>query len=83
MLDKVYAIIREKILEQVELVDKKFNKEEAKALFVVEDMDMTDKLIATVCKENNYIVFTHDGDFIHTDADVLTANGVILQCQRE
>jgi predicted nuclease of predicted toxin-antitoxin system len=45
-------------------------------------MDLPDKVIAAICKENDYIVFTHDGDFVHTDVDVLTANGVILQQKR-
>jgi predicted nuclease of predicted toxin-antitoxin system len=82
MLEEVYEVIREIILEQVELVDKDFTKEEDKALFVVQKMDLPDKVIAAICKENDYIVFTHDGDFVHTDVDVLTANGVILQQKR-
>jgi hypothetical protein len=82
MLDDVYKTVRNKILEHVELVDKKFNKAQAKALFVVNNMDVTDKIVATVCKDNNYIVFTHDADFKHTDVDVLTANGKILKTKR-
>jgi hypothetical protein len=82
MLEEVYKVIRNKILEHVELIDKHFTKAEAKLLFVVQDMDLPDKVIASICKENSYIVFTHDGDFVHTDVDILTANGVILQQQR-
>jgi predicted nucleic acid-binding protein len=82
MLEEVYKVIRNKILEHVELIDKHFTKAQAKALFVVQDMDLPDKVIAAICKENDYIVFTHDGDFVHTDVDILTANGVILQQQR-
>jgi hypothetical protein len=80
MLDKIHEKIRERILEHVEFVDKRFTKAEAKALFTtVQDMDLPDKVIASICRENSYIVFTHDGDFVHTDVDILTANGVILQ----
>jgi hypothetical protein len=82
MLDEVYKTVRNKILEHVELVDKKFTKAQAKALFVVNNMDITDKIVATLCKDNNYIVFTHDADFKHTDVDVLTANGKILKTKR-
>lgn len=82
MLEEVYKVIRNKILEHVELIDKHFTKAEAKLLFVVQDMDLPDKVIASICKENSYIVFTHDGDFVHTDVDILTANGVILQQKR-
>jgi predicted nucleic acid-binding protein len=63
MLERIYKVVRNKILEHVELVDKKFTKAQAKALFVVNNMDLPDKVIATVCKENSYIVFTHDSDF--------------------
>jgi predicted nucleic acid-binding protein len=83
MLDRIHEKIKERILEHVELVDKKFSKAEAKLLFTTtQDMDLADKVIAAICKENNYIAFTHDGDFIHTDADILTANGKILQQKR-
>jgi predicted nucleic acid-binding protein len=83
MLDKIHQKIRERILEHVELVDKKFSKDEAKALFTTAlDMDLNDKVIAHICKEHHYIAFTHDGDFRYTDVDILTANGAILLHKR-
>jgi predicted nucleic acid-binding protein len=64
-------------------VDKKFSKDEAKALFTTAlDMDLNDKVIAHICREHHYIAFTHDGDFRYTDVDILTANGAILLHQR-
>lgn len=47
MLDTIHEKIKERILEHVELVDKKFTKAEAKALFTTtQDMDLADKVIA-------------------------------------
>jgi predicted nucleic acid-binding protein len=82
MMKKINDIIKGQILKQVEIVEKHFNNTEAETLFVEDQLDLTDRIIAAIAKERNYIVFTHDGDFVHTDVDVLTANGKILHTKR-
>jgi predicted nuclease of predicted toxin-antitoxin system len=78
-MDAICDIINNQILEQVELVDKNFDKVEAKQIFKSSKMDFPDKIIEAICKKYNYVVFTHDGDFKHSIVDVLTANGKILK----
>jgi predicted nucleic acid-binding protein len=82
IMDDICDIINNQILEQVELVDKNFDKVEAKSIFKSSKMDFPDKIIEAICKEYNYVVFTHDGDFKHSIVDVVTANGKILKKKR-
>jgi predicted nucleic acid-binding protein len=82
MMNRINTIIKGQILKQVEIVEKHFNNTEAETLFVEDQLDLTDRIIAAIAKERKYIVFTHDGDFINTDVDVLTANGKILHTKR-
>jgi predicted nucleic acid-binding protein len=82
MMKKINDIIKGQILKQVEIVEKHFNNAEAETLFVEDQLDLTDRIIVAIAKERKYIVFTHDGDFINTDVDILTANGKILHTQR-
>jgi hypothetical protein len=69
----------DEILPCVTTVEKHFTTAEISALLTLQKLDFTDKVITVIAKENNYVVFTHDGDFRYTDVDVLTANGKILR----
>jgi predicted nucleic acid-binding protein len=83
MREEINKVVKEKILKQVEIVGEKlFTNTEAEALFVADQMDLPDKMIAAVAKERGYIVFTHDGDFRYSDVDLLTVNKKILRMQR-
>jgi rRNA-processing protein FCF1 len=83
MMDNVNKTVKTKLLKQINVVgDKQFNNSDAENFFVAGKIDYPDKLIAALAKEQNYIVFTHDGDFINTDVDLLTANGKILRAKR-
>jgi hypothetical protein len=81
-MDDINKIIKQQILKQVELVDKKFTNTEAESLFVTNPMDLPDRIIATIAKEQGYVVFTHDSDFAHSDVDILTDNWKILKAKR-
>jgi predicted nuclease of predicted toxin-antitoxin system len=83
MRDNINKTVKTKLLKQIKVVgEKQFNNLDAENFFVAGKIDYPDKLIAELAKEQNYIVFTHDGDFINTDVDVLTANGKILRAKR-
>jgi predicted nuclease of predicted toxin-antitoxin system len=82
MKEVIDNIVKNKILKEIELVEKQFTNAEAAALFVAGKMDLTDRIIAAIACERGYIVFTHDGDFVHSDADILTENGKILKAKR-
>jgi hypothetical protein len=82
MKEVIDNTVKNKILKQVDIVEKQFTNAEVAALFVAGKMDLTDRIIATIACERGYIVFTHDGDFMHSEADVLTDNGKILKANR-
>lgn len=82
MKDLIDETVKNKILKEIDLVEKQFTNIEAAALFVAGKMDLTDRIIAAIACERGYIVFTHDGDFVHSDADILTENGKILKAKR-
>jgi hypothetical protein len=83
MMDDINKIIKQQILKQVELVDKKFTNTEAESLFITNPMDLPDRIIAAIAKEQGYVVFTHDSDFAHSDVDILTDNWKILKAKRD
>jgi predicted nucleic acid-binding protein len=82
MKEIIDNIVKNRVLKEIELVEKQFTNAEAAALFVAGKMDLTDRIIAAIACERGYIVFTHDGDFMHSAADVLTENGKILKAKR-
>jgi predicted nuclease of predicted toxin-antitoxin system len=82
MKEVIDNIVKNRVLKEIDLVEKQFTNTEAAALFVAGKMDLTDRIIAAIACERGYIVFTHDGDFVHSDADVLTENGKILKAKR-
>jgi hypothetical protein len=75
----ICEVVNNEILPCVTTVEKHFTTAEISALLTLQKLDFTDKVITVIAKENNYVVFTHDGDFRYTDVDVLTANGKILR----
>lgn len=78
VLDDIYTIVKDDILTRFEVVDKEFNKEEIERFLVVEDIDINDKAILEVCKENNMILLTNDSDFKNSKIDLLTCNNKLL-----
>ncbi len=77
-LADIYTIVKDDILTRFEVVDKEFNKEEIERFLVVEDIDINDKAILEVCKENNMILLTNDSDFKNSNIDLLTCNNKLL-----
>lgn len=73
-LEDIYTIIKDDILNRFKIIDKGFNKEEIEKFLIVEDIDIIDNAIVNVCKENDMILLTHDGDFKNTNINILSNN---------
>lgn len=83
IMNDIDDFVKNFVLEDIHVVgEKQFDDSDAFVLLVAEKIDLADKIIAATAKAHNYIVFTHDGDFLYADADVLTANGKIFHRQR-
>jgi predicted nucleic acid-binding protein len=76
---EIYTITKEKILNQLEYLDKSYSKEEIINILKNEKGDFNDQLIVRFCEENSLLFLTNDGDFINTDLNILTANPVLLK----
>lgn len=74
----IYQIIIDNILTRFEVLDKTFSMQDLSNLLVVDSLDFGDKIIESVCKENNLILFTNDKDFSESDIDILSANNRLL-----
>jgi predicted nucleic acid-binding protein len=77
-LDDIYTIVKNDILNSFEIMDKAFNKEEIENLLEMEDADINDLAIESICKENNMILLTNDSDFKHADIDLLSCNNKLF-----
>jgi len=78
-LADIYLIIKENILQIFTIQGKAFSKAEIEAFLQVEPLDIVDKAIIPICKENNCILLTNDKDFLFSDIDILSANPAILR----
>lgn len=78
-LSDIHLIVKSNILSQFNIIEKAFSKREIEQLLVVDDLDFVDKSTLTICKENAFVLLTHDGDFKNADIDILTGNTVIHQ----
>lgn len=77
-LDDIYTIVKNDILNSFEIMDKAFNKEEIENLLEMEDADINDLAIESICKENNMILLTNDSDFKYADIDLLSCNNKLF-----
>ncbi len=81
-LKDIYTIISSEILENFELIEKKYSKQFLKPLLVVDKLDFGDKIIVKICDENDYILLTNDKDFKDSNIDILTSNKKIFNNQQ-
>lgn len=77
-MSDIYTIIEDNVLKVFSVVGKAFIKSEIESMLVVETIDINDKAIAMLCRENNFILTTNDADFNCADLELLSANTKIL-----
>lgn len=77
--DDISVIIKDLILEQFSVIDDSFSKGDIIDLLDDNSLDFSDKAILKTCKDNNYILVTHDADYSNSDIDILSCNRKIIQ----
>ena len=77
-LSDIYLIIKNDILTTFKITGKVLNESEIDGFLVVDILDVNDKFIVELCKENSFVLLTNDKDFKNCDIDVLTGNPAIL-----
>lgn len=78
-LADIYLIVKENILQTFSVRGKAFSKEEIESFLQVESLDLMDKAIIPICKENDCILLTHDRDFLSADIDIISSNPVLFR----
>lgn len=77
-IQSIYDMVNNKILKNFKLIGKGFTVSDVKSMLCVNGLDFNDKVIELICRENNLVLLTNDGDFIDADIDVLSANNKLI-----
>lgn len=70
----IYDMVNNKIMKNFKLIGKSFTVPDVKSMLCIDGLDFNDKVIELICRENNFVLLTNDGDFINADLDILSAN---------
>ncbi|MDD4205105.1 MAG: PIN domain-containing protein [Candidatus Delongbacteria bacterium] len=73
-VDDVYSLLKNTVLKHFEIAGKSFTKQEIIDLLIVDHLDFSDKIFLKICRENGFVLLTHDYDFRDAEIDILTAN---------
>lgn len=77
-IDEICGIVKNIILNNFLIIGKIFSKEEIVQFLNFDGLDINDKAIISICKENGFVLLTHDSDFCDADIDILSANRKLL-----
>ena len=73
-LSDIYTILSSDILEDFEVVEKSYSKDNINSMLIVDNLDFTDKAIEKICIENGCILLTNDKDFKDSTIEILSCN---------
>ncbi|PTN08659.1 PIN domain-containing protein [Mangrovibacterium marinum] len=77
-LADIYLIVETSILSCFTVVGKMFTEADILSFLKVEQLDIMDKAILSICQENSFVLCTNDRDYKSSDIDILTSNPAIL-----
>jgi predicted nucleic acid-binding protein len=77
-IEAIYSLLKGTVLKHFKLVGKNFTKEDIVNLLIFDNLDFSDKILLEICKENKFVLLTHDFDFRNADIDILTANNRLV-----
>ncbi len=77
-LADIYLIVKDSILTTFSIVDHPFSSNDIQEFLIPEALDFIDKAILKICRENNFILCTNDGDYRNSKVDILSSNPAIF-----
>jgi len=83
VVDEVYQIIKKNIVNNFSITAKAYTKPDIENFLQVDFLDFSDKGIAAICKEHNFVLLTNDKDFANSDLDILTSNPGLLKTHHQ
>jgi predicted nucleic acid-binding protein len=75
----IYSILNKKILPLFRVLGKAYTKSDIEGFLSADNLDFSDKLIVSLCKDNNCILMTNDRDYATSDIDILSSNPVLVR----
>lgn len=73
-LKDIYVILNADILDEFEVIEKSYSKDDLKIMCSVDELDFSDKAIIKICEDNQFILFTNDTDFKNSSIDIISCH---------
>jgi predicted nucleic acid-binding protein len=73
-LEDIYLTVTDDILNEFEVVEKSYSKNDLIFMCTVDSLDFSDKAIVKICKDNQFILLTNDTDFKNANIDILSCH---------
>ncbi len=73
-LRDIYIIVNDEILDEFEVIEKSYSKDDLKMMCCVDELDFSDKAIIKICEDNQFILLTNDTDFKNSDIDIISCH---------
>jgi predicted nucleic acid-binding protein len=73
-LADIYLSVKDEILNEFEVVEKSYSKDDLTLMCSVDNLDFSDKAIEMICHENNFVLLTNDTDFQDSGIDILSCH---------
>ena len=73
-LADIYLTVTDEILEEFEVVEKSYSKNDLTMMCIVDNLDFSDKAIEKICDENQFVLLTNDTDFSNSSVDTLSCH---------
>ena len=74
----IFDMFNNRIFNLFSIKERCLTKDMLKSFLMVNSLDFNDKIIVNLCKSNDFILLTHDKDFVNEDVDVMSANGAFF-----
>lgn len=73
-LKDIYIIVNDEILDEFEVIEKSYSKDDLKMMCSVDELDFSDKAIIKICGDNQFILLTNDTDFKNSNIDIISCH---------
>lgn len=73
-LKDIYIILNADILDEFEVIEKSYSKDDLRIMCSVDELDFSDKAIIKICEDNQFILLTNDTDFKKSSIDIISCH---------
>ena len=73
-LNDIYITLNDNILNEFEVIEKSYSKDDLMVMCKVDELDFSDKAIIKICEDNQFILLTNDTDFKNSHIDIVSCH---------